>query len=257
MELKTSSSKVFALLSACLPNDQTVQKRLIVDNILELPEYRMILALPCYPVLEKYYGLDALMNCSLSALKSMDKIVAFIPNLVMHLENAVQYGEAWKLTSRDEPDWYSLRSLESLDGKLTTDTYAENVTNLTSATILDVFSDKVVKKPDTVLEKWTVQDCDQIDQALTNYHVEKQYCLPRKVFELQKEYCDKMDSLVAKARNIRKSSRRMRIIDKTLFIVAVLLLAFLIPLVTDMPGEGIFVFYVLSIVLSIGYAIKG
>ena len=115
----------------------------------------------------------------------------------------------------------------------------------------------MVKKPDTVLEKWTVQDCDQIDQALTNYLVEKQYCLPRKVFELQKEYCDKMDSLVAKARNIRKSSRRMRIIDKTLFIVTVLLLAFLIPLVTDMPGDGIFVFYVLSIVLSIGYAIKG
>ena len=115
----------------------------------------------------------------------------------------------------------------------------------------------MVKKPDVVLEKWTVQDCDRIDQALTTYLVEKQYCLPRKVFELQKEYCDKMDSLVAKARNVRNSSKRTRIFDKTLFIIAVLLLAFLIPLVTDMPGEGIIVFYVLSIVLSIGYAIKG
>ena len=80
--------------------------------------------------------------------------------------NVIKYGDAWKLTNGDLPDFYSQSSLEELSDKINADDSAINITNITENNFLAFFSDKTIKSVEMFQGSLAVSDLKDINKAI-------------------------------------------------------------------------------------------
>lgn len=257
MAIKTNKGKVFTLLAACLPENEAIKKSLLLDEIEEMPEYTTVKTLPCWGYLSQYYSRDALLQYDAATLKSIKTVLTRIPNLFSDLEAAVSSGNAWKLTEKDKPDWTSAQSIAALDAKLKSTPETPNITNLSPANVFEIFSEKVIKNPSSILENWKVDDCSNVQEGVHSVLSERLYCLPQKPFDDQASLITEADSIVTEVSKQKNRIKRAHGAKKGSTVVAGLLAAFFAPLVTNMAPEGIFAFYFIAIILSVVYLVKG
>lgn len=257
MSLNTNKGKVFTLLAACLPENEALKKSLLLDEIEEMPEYSTVKTLPCWGYLSQYYSRDALLKYDAATLKSIKTVLTRIPNVFSNMEAAISSGNAWKLTSQDKPDWTSPKSLAILDSKLKSTPESPNITNLSPASVFEIFSDDVIKNPASVLGTWKVDNCENIQASINSMLSGKLYCLPQKPFDEQSALITKADSIVAEVSKQKHRIKRARGAKKGSTAIAGLLAAFFAPLLTGMAVEGTIAFYLIAIVLSVVYLVKG
>lgn len=257
MALTTNKQKLFTLFSACLPDNESVQRELLIESITEMPEYAAVKALPCWKYLSKVYSVESLKKQDISLLKRLPSAIKLVPSTLQLLEASIQHGDAWKLSSKDMPDWTSANSLNALNKKLHYSEDKTNITNITNSNILAIFLDNVVRDPAPLLKNWTVSNCMNIELSIQNALEGKLYCIPKDAFEHQNELIAKSDSLITEIRNSKKQSRHLILTKKACTFASGLLLSLVAPAAFNMPSEGAGLFYLLSLIISIAYLVKG
>jgi|GEM_PF-3856188 hypothetical protein len=257
MDLITNKQKLFTLFSACLPADETVQRELLIESIISMPEYSSTMATPSWKYLSKVYSIDALKKYNMATLKRIPSAIKAVPNTLLYLESCIQSGDAWRLTASDMPDWTSAISITKFREKLHYSQDEPNVTNLTQEKILLVFLDSVVRSPLEVLNNWTVQDCQNIELGVQKALNGKLYCIPRAEFERQNVLIAESDTLITEIQNYKKEVKYVTLTKKACTFLAGMLLSLFAPIALNMPSEGVGLFYLLAFIISIVYAVKG
>lgn len=257
MALSTNKQKLFTLFSACLPDNEAVQRELLIEAITSMPEYSSIMATPSWKYLSKVYSVEALRKCSVSTLKRLPSAVKSVPDVLLHLESCIQHGDAWKLTASDMPDWTSAISIAKLREKLHYSQEEPNVTNINRENLLSIFLDNVVRSPAEVLDNWTVDDCQNIDLGVQKALNGRLYCIPKAEFEHQNALIAKTDTLIAEIQKHKKDTKYIALTKKTCTFLTGMLLSLFAPIAFNMPSEGSGLFYILAFIISIAYAIKG
>ena len=257
MALTTNRQKLFLLFSACLPENQSVQKDLLINTIIQMPEYKALQKMPCWINLSTVYSEKALNSYDIGILSRLPEAIKVVPNVLSQLEAGINHGNAWQLKPSDMPDWTSEQSLRRLAKKITYNPEERNLTNLTKENMLSIFLNSVERDPSSVLSDWTISDSMNIEIAVGEKLQGKLYCIPKETFEKQNALIKKSDQLLTAIQDSKKESKHLVTLRKGCTLFTAMLLALFMPPAFDIPLEGYGMFYLLAIVISIIYFIKG
>lgn len=146
MSFKSSTGKLYTLLSVCLTSDESVRKRLLICEIMEMKEYRELK----YIIGSQQLFSERLSESELERLscEELNKLRVTLPDIleiVTQTYYAVLYGNGWSFTSEDFPDIFSRDSVKSFLSKINLFDVYLNKTNLTEKDFLSIFDDRTFK----------------------------------------------------------------------------------------------------------------
>ena len=212
--LKTSTGKLYTLLSACKPDNEKIQKRLAITEIMEMPEYR---ALQVYQgsasVMDDYYSPEKLQELSFDKIQEVKRIVSFLEDCIRRLYGVICYGDIRILDLRTQIDFYNADSLyyiyESIYNIPQT---GINITNITEYDVWSVFSSDTVMNTDNLLNKYNSNDMETLEIRIINDLKNKKYCISAaEIAEKRKAYRD----IFRKQETVRL---RLQIVENKIFI---------------------------------------
>lgn len=258
MATRTSTGRVFSLLTACLPENETIKKHLIVEKISEQKEYRMLLELPCYQAhLKSLFCPDVLLKLGKKQLKEVNEAIGEIPELILSLERSIQFGNAWALNADDVPNFYDATSIRNLKKRIKQAAPSENVTNISGKDVLSIFTNQVIKDPTDILKQWTISDIGSINESIDRYTDGRLYCLPKDIFEEQRQLVEECNAAVATVNQNSKEMMAAKRRNKRRFILAAIVVSFCAAPLLQMPTQGIGMFFGAATAASIWYWVKG
>ena len=146
MSFKSSTGKLYTLLSVCLTSDESVRKRLLICEIMEMKEYRELK----YIIGSQQLFSERLSESELERLscEELNKLRVTLPDIleiVTQTYYAVLYGNGWTFKSEDFPDIFSRDSVKSFLSKINLFDVYLNKTNLTEKDFLSIFDDRTFK----------------------------------------------------------------------------------------------------------------
>ena len=246
------------LLSACLPDDENIKRRLLIEQITESKEYRELkIYEPMQSVFERLFSKDTLAKLPVDKLEGLNKAIPIIIPTVSKVINTIKYGNAWELDSDDIPDFYSYDSLVSLAGKCNTDNATENITNITDNQFLAIFSKKTVKSISSLEGSLTVEDLSNINHAIEEKLTKTSYCVnPADLNKIKEQFDNAMGELDKYELSI-KSQKRSGIERKILLTAAVVLSLAGISSFGLVHSSGFEISMIAAIIATVIYWIKG
>lgn len=191
--LKTSTGKLYTLLSACKPDNEKIQKRLVITEIMEMPEYR---ALQVYQgaasVMDDYYSPEKLQGLSFDRIQEVKKIIPFLEDCIRKLYEAICYGDIRGLNFNSPIDFYNADSLYSVYQAIySIPKTGINITNIPEYDVWAVFSPDTVMDINNLLNKYTSSDMESLEIRLVNDLQDRKYCISAaEIAEKRKGYRD-------------------------------------------------------------------
>ena len=177
MALKTSTGRLYMLFHACLPQNEKVEKRLLVSKIIESQDYNELATYrPIKEVFDNYYSKDDLMGYDEKTLKEVESAVPLIVPTIQKLIKAIKYGNGWSLTAEDKPDFMSSESIKKLSDKLIENTGDENITNIKDEECLRIFDDSTKKGIGDLLSQIRINDLQNLEGILKTTAGDSIYC---------------------------------------------------------------------------------
>ena len=258
MALKSATGKLYLLFSACLPNNEEVKKRLLLEQITESKEYRELEAYnPMNNAFNELYSKDKLSGFSVNELSEIKKAIPKIIPVTTKLINSIKYGDAWKLSAKDLPNFYSPKSLDNLSAKLSAVDGAENITNITDNNFMAIFSDKTVTSLEPINSVLTVSDLKNMKKAIKTKLSNKSYCINTAEIANIK---DQFDEAIGELNKFESSIKyqKYRLINRKIAVTAVILLIMVGMATLDlMHGLSLGFFEIIAIISTVIYWIKG
>ena len=212
MAMKTSVGRLYMLFDACLPKNEKVKKRLNICKITESSEYNELKTYtPFAKQFEQYFSQDKLSGYDAAKLDEIVKVIPKIIPLVEQINNAITYGNALELTEKDIPDFTSVKSIDTLMGKLKIDKATPNVTNITQENFMAVFSDKTIKNPTNALKSISASDIKNPVEAVRRNLFSSTYCIKSAdITAIQDTYAEKVSEVKAKLDSVKKDKWKLR-----------------------------------------------
>ena len=224
--MKTSVGRLYMLFDACLPKNEKVKKRLNTCKITESSEYNELkMYSPFSKQFEQYFSQDKLAGYDATKLDEIVKVMPKIIPLIEQINNAIIYGNALELTEKDIPDFTSVKSIDTLMGKLKIDKSTPNVTNITKDNFMAMFSDKTIKDPKDALKSISASDVKNPVDAVRRNLSSSTYCIKAKdITAIQYIYAKMMSEVKAKLDAVKRDKWKLRY-KKWLYIgIAIILL---------------------------------
>lgn len=259
--LKTSTGKIYTLLSACKPESERVKKRLLITKIMEMPEYR---ALQVYSgaisAMDDHYGPNRLQSASYKDLMQIEQIIPFLEDCIRKLYEVICYGDVRKIFSVGSIKFYDAESMKNLYRVVQSEERRGiNITNIPEYDVWSLFA------PDTIIQLdkcWnSMEDCDIncLETEIPNKLANKVYCISSvELTERRREYL----GVYRKEETVRL---RLQIVENKIFVkkivVSLLTMAFMMDRFSNSSGvlnpavRGLFL--TLYIVTLITYWIMG
>ncbi len=211
--MKTAVSRVYTLFHACLPENEQVQKRLYLNEILESQEYIKLKEYePFYPYFDTFFSKEKLLEYGAPQLSEQRKT---IPNVIPAIETlfrAICFGNAMELTEKDIPDFSSAASLKRFSAKLRIEQEHKNITNITKNHFMDLFSEKTVTNPTEALKAITVEDMKNLGEAMKRNLGQCTYCIKETdILAIQNEYDEKISAIKEKLVGIKRTKRALQL----------------------------------------------
>jgi hypothetical protein len=176
--MKGAVGRMYLLLSACLPDNEYVLRRRVLEEITESSEYRQLLNFSFVSkIVSEKYSKAVLATLNLGELHSVQPCIPLLQTFFTTLSNCIHYGEAWKLTELDMPDMYSAASLEKALQKIQIIGTSENMTNIDETSILRIYDHSTIKDVDTFLSNFDYQQIDSLTTAIPSVIGKRLYCL--------------------------------------------------------------------------------
>lgn len=224
--MRTSVGRLYTLFDACLPNNESVKRRLAITNIIESKSYNELKRYsPFSKLFDNYFSNDKLSTYSLKELADIEKAIPKIIPLIEKLNRSIIYGNAYKLTEKDIPNFCSPSSIDKLSAKLKTTQTEPNITNISSNNFIEIFSSKTEKDLSKITRGLTEDDSQNIAEAITKKFSSTIYCFSNKeVNNLQKTINEKLTSTKEKLESLNEQKWKIRIIKMVIICMVILLL---------------------------------
>lgn len=257
MTLKSATGKLYTLFSACLPDNENVNKRLFLEQLVESTEYRELKNYePMKNLFEPLFSKSVLSKLSMRELKKIEKAIPEIIPTVSKLINSIHYGDAWKLKNGDIPDFYSYDSLIGLKNKINV-TDAANITNIADDNFFAIFSDKTVRSIEKLQGCLTVSDLKNINDAMKVQLKDKIYCIDEHDSDkIKDQFNAAMEELDKYERSLKYQARKHTEIK--LMITAVIILILEGMSVSGLlHGMSIYILLIVAVIATVIYWKKG
>ena len=191
--LKTSTGKLYTLLSACKPDNAKVKKRLLITEILEMPEYK---ALQVYQgaqsAMDDHYSPEKLQDATYDQLQEVKKIVPFLEDCIRKLYETICYGDVRQLYRLKKISFYdsdSMKKLYELVSKLKKT--GINITNIPEHDVWSIFSPEAILSLDSKLDLFDSSDIDSLEIQVSERLKDEVYCISAsEIAEKRKSYRD-------------------------------------------------------------------
>ncbi|HNX64260.1 MAG TPA: hypothetical protein PKI60_03620 [Oscillospiraceae bacterium] len=146
MSFKSSTGKLYTLFSVCITSDESVRRRLLICEIMEMKEYRELK----YIIGNQQFYSERLSECELERLscEELNKLRVTLPDFLEAVSQtyyAVLYGNGWSFKSEDFPDIFSRDSVKNFLSKINLFDVYLNKTNITEKDFLSIFDDRTFK----------------------------------------------------------------------------------------------------------------
>ncbi len=217
--LKSSTGKLYTLLSACKSNDAKVKKRLLVIEIMEMSEYK---ALQVYQGAEKvmmqYYAPEKLQEISFGQLQEVRKIIPFLEDCISKLYAVICFGDVRALHGKFTPDFYKYTSIKEIyDFVLKQKETGVNITNLTEDNVWSVFDKETILSLDEKLNVFDSKDIEMLEIQISERLKEDTYCISAaEINEKRHSYRD----IYRKKETIRI---KMQIVENKIFVKKIII----------------------------------
>ena len=212
--LKTSTGKLYTLLTACKPDDARVKKRLLITEILEMPEYK---ALQVYQgatsAMDDHYSAAKLQEATYDQVLEVKKIIPFLEECIRKLYEIICYGDVRILYKLKKISFYDSESMKRLY-KLVTSTKNTgiNITNVPEYDVWSIFSGDAILSLDSKLDMFDSEDIDTLEVQVTEKLKGNVYCISAKeIAEKRKSYRD----IYRKEETVRM---RLQIVENKTFV---------------------------------------
>ena len=258
MAMKTSVGRLYMLFDACLPKNEKVKKRLNICKITEASEYNELKTYtPFAKQFEQYFLQDKLSSYDAIKLDEIVKVIPKIIPLVEQINNAITYCNALELTEKDIPDFTSVKSIDTLMGKLKIDKATPNVTNITKENFMAIFSDKTIKDPTNALKSISANDIKNPVEAVRRNLSSYTYCIKSAdITAIQDTYAEKVSEIKAKLVSVKNEKWKLRY-KKWLYIGIAIIILTIISSFELMSADNSIALTSLSTLLFILYFFIG
>lgn len=258
MAMRGATGKLYLLLEACLPKDDNIKARVLYNEVIESVEYRTLFENPNAGFLtEGDFSKESLRGLSAARLEQVKETVPLLDDFITKLVLCVQRGEAYDLTEKDNPDFFSAKKIKATLKKMMTINPQENITNITGRNAMIVFSPDVLKNTDDLIASVEYSKLSTLIEDIPTFLAGKAYCFNRQ------ELLDKIAACIAEIDSFSELSKGLKVSRRTIFrrkiLVTVIALA-LLPLVTVtglLVGDGESLFFLIMLGLLIAFWIAG
>ena len=212
--LKTSTGKLYTLLTACKPENAKVKKRLLITEILEMPEYK---ALQVYQgaasAMDDHYSPAKLQEATYEQVKEVKKIIPFLEECIRKLYELICYGDVRVLNKLKKINFYDSESMKSLHSLVTSmKNTGINITNVAEYDVWSIFTKNAILSLDSKLDLFDADDIDTLESQVTEKLKDNVYCISAKeIAEKRKSYRD----IYRKEETVRM---RLQIVENKTFV---------------------------------------
>jgi hypothetical protein len=189
--LKTSAGKLYTLLTACKPGNAKVKKRLLITEILEMPEYK---ALQVYQgtasAMDDYYSPAKLQEATYEQVLEVKKIIPFLEECIRKLYELICYGDVRMLCKLKKISFYDSTSMKKLHTLVTgMKNTGINITNVPEYDVWSIFSEDAILSLDSKLDLFDADDMDTLEAQVTEKLKDNVYCISAKEIAEKRKSC--------------------------------------------------------------------
>lgn len=259
MALKTSTGRLYMLFHACLPQNEKVEKRLLVSKITESQDYNELASYePAKTVYEEHYSRDKLVGYDENTLKEAEKAIPLIVPAIQKLINAIRYGNGWSLTPEDKPDFMSSESINGLTEKLIENQGDENVTNISDTDCLKIFDAKTIKKVGDMISNLRLNDLPNLKEILKSNAGGSMYCFDASAVNgIKEEFETQINDINRESFELKHRMSWFRLMKLGVAAIALLLFLFVALTLDLISGTALAGALILIFVLIVLYIILG
>ena len=227
--LDSSVGKLYALLTACKPDNAKIQKRLLIIEIMEMSQYKSLYAYKgAFSVMRDWYSENKLQEASYEQLKEVKQIIPFIEDCIRKLNDVVNYADVRVLRTLRKPDFYNAASMKNLYELVTNlPNSGVNITNLTEDNIWDIFSEDTIYSLDNYKNLKTVNNLDKLEIRITEKFKNETYCISaNEISEIRNTYrslCKKRETLRLRIQIVENKALILKSIVSLASIIVVML----------------------------------
>lgn len=212
--LKTSTGKLYTLFTACKPENAKVKKRLLITEILEMPEYK---ALQVYQgaasAMDDHYSPTKLQEATYEQVMEVKKIIPFLEECIRKLYELICYGDVRVLYKLKKISFYDSESMKNLHSLVTSmKNTGINITNVAEYDVWSIFTKDAILSLDSKLDLFDADDIDTLEAQVTEKLKDNVYCISAKeIAEKRKSYRD----IYKKEETVRM---RLQIVENKTFV---------------------------------------
>ena len=245
--LKTSTGKLYTLLTACKPDNVKVKKRLLITEILEMPEYK---ALQVYQgagsVMDDYYSTDKLQEATYEQVLEVKQIIPFLEECIRKLYELICYGDVRMLYKIKKINFYDSTSMKKLyTFVVSRKNTGINITNVPEYDVWSIFSKDAILSLDSKLDLFDANDIDTLEVQVSEKLKDDVYCISAKeIAEKRKSYRD----IYRKEATLRL---RLQIVENKTFVKKLIWSFISIVMVMSQFSESVVLFTTIGRILAL------
>lgn len=212
--LKSSTGKLYTLLMACKPENEKIRKRLLITEILEMPEYK---ALQVYPgatsTMDDHYSPARLQEATSEQLYEIKQIIPFLEQCIRALYNLVCYGDVRILRKIKKISFYKAESMRNLyDLVVEAQNVGINITNIPEYDVWSFFSPDTIRSLDDYIDIFEGDDVEVFETQIVDKLKDTIYCISaQEISERRSKY----RNLFRQRETIRL---RLQIVENKIFV---------------------------------------
>lgn len=217
--MKNVRERLISLLGLCSDDKIEATKLQLLTSILQSKDYAALnKSVALKKIFEDLYDRTKLEELSNSELKKRGSLLHILVSFNKQLVQSIYSGNAPELTSKDFPDFSSIKSITKLCNRISLSHNVVNYSNISEDNALAIFSDTTVKSAQNCLDMLPVSITkeESIDEAsIKQYMGDTLYCFNVEEFNAcHKSFlvvAEKSEAIIAKEKYRRKKHRLLKI----------------------------------------------
>lgn len=216
MALKSSTGKVYMLFNACIPDNENIQKKLWLQEILESKYYRELSLYKNAKVLmndaDGIYSKKNLASLDSAALNNIKNAIPYAESAIDAINKIKRFADINSIDLSVKPDFTSKDSLLRIINQAKKVTEYENFTNIPDDDIYGIFDPQMVTGLDETYNQLTVEDLNRLTEIIPVKLKGKKYCVSSKqVVSMQNEFNGQIAEIENEKALFKKAKKKKRI----------------------------------------------
>ena len=259
--MKKVREKLISLLGLCSDDETEATKLQLLTSIMQSEDYSALSkSVALKKPFEDLYDRTKLEELSNSELKNRSSMLHKLVTLNKLLVQSIQTGNAPMLTSKDLPDFTSLKNITKLCKKISLSHNVVNYSNISEDNALAIFSDTTIKTAQKCFDMLPVSITkgNSIDETTVKHHMGNTlYCVDIEEFKACHKsfqgFAEKNEAIIEND-NFRRKKHRLLKIAIVMLCFGAIFACYQFGLFSDIFTP---IFAIVMLVIAIPYLIWG